>query len=1435
MKSLSYFYLIFLLVFASCLPQEKKAQCGEGEAFNTSKRKCEVTLGASSASINIASVTPSSSYTISSVDSPVTHSVAVNDPNNSGFSLRWTILDRVGQTTLLGVGSTLTFNHTSFTPGVYVIEIQLLNSTGSSILDSRSWSVNIIDKQTPQISQVTATPFSTTITSAPTTINANVSNPDLIASINFEWSVNGTPVAGQSGSFSTSTQALSFSFNPTSSSTYFTGANLYSVQLVLKENATGAIYTSATWSISNAIPGLAIATLGVSSLFPTITTPEAGSFVTVIDKLDIPNGGFLLDTDLNGTVDQIDFCVQVDDISGINGNGVFIDFQSNGVVVATSAYTTVNTPICLGVLNPTFFQSIPTTIVAESQTLSAVVYDKFTGNSGTNKYKGFTELSKFDWITRVRQKNTPPRITIVDENPSNFANNAASNQMNCATKTTTTFSGCSITHGAAVPFEISIDVEDDDYDATTDFDKFKVEFFLGGILIDGTHTLSSSDCSQNFNETLSTTRYTCSLQINPFDLNGPINPAGLSYTITAKVTDADSPFLASTKESNILTWNISTVNDNNTGITVNNFANAPVAGNTVSFIRKGGANIALSPTDTGLKELDNITFNLSIDDPERDSFSVIIERCNPTCDGSTIMVQTHIHNSSSNTNPKIIPISHTISQNAVVGAENASVTYRVTVTDIQDAGTTAQTDSTDVTLIIHNKNEDPVFDKTQFNPSLPLASPLIAFTGFPFTIDPGPITDATLSDGKNISYQWHININGAGFIPIVGATSRVLLWSPGQEVDFSNQEGTAVKIKLCIGDDGITDGTSTAKTANCSLTQLDSANDTTIGAALGAWDVTVFSNMANGRSDAAGAGNKSFSSTDHPKGELAIWVDPRSVDPIIKYMAYVNRSREIVIEKLVTFSTGEKAGSVQTATTTDIEFISFDHSTDANFANNIVTDLSITGDTVNDALYIAYMAPLAGIDHVHIRRIDIGTGKSALRHPGKLGFDKSYNGLLTAPSPIINATGGSITLTQNASTNGLVEIQFTGLPTIGIGLTFTGLTSTSVDMIAGTDFCGTSNAISGCATTAATAASFTAALNASNSIELQGLTATNISGSSVVTLAGMASGEFIQQNLGAKNLGQIYINQNLNKWVVPYINGSLGAPHKNKISLFNGDLNTRLVDSNPSSTHLTTTVASVELANDVDSNGRIILATKRESSGEISLYELDNLHFVIDGVADLFSSTNITDIKIAVSKETSEFDQSAFVVGKNQNGRLAYARIDSDSPGEDFDFTTSIVRADLDPAFSLIDGITNFDITAGALENQLLLAAAVDSNSSGTAEEVVLFQITGDTNPIIDCSFDADQDPDKCMRFTSLSSRKAFDLKLALGDVLEDVTIGTAGATANENTQDIIPFAFHVDDGGGSITNDATPIMGIINISATALTSDILNNTGANTIIPYVR
>ena len=125
----------------------------------------------------------------------------------------------------------------------------------------------------------------------------------------------------------------------------------------------------------------------------------------------------------------------------------------------------------------------------------------------------------------------------------------------------------------------------------------------------------------------------------------------------------------------------------------------------------------------------------------------------------------------------------------------------------------------------------------------------------------------------------------------------------------------------------------------------------------------------------------------------------------------------------------------------------------------------------------------------------------------------------------------------------------------------------------------------------------------------------------------------------------------------------------------------------------------------------------------------------------------------------------------------------------------------------------------------------VDADSN---YEAYLLSVTGDT-PSIDCSYDnADaQNSAKCMQIQT-GTNNVFNMKLSLSEVLKGFTIGTDGATANESTADVIALAYHIDDGGGSESVDALPILGVLNITGYEPSADE-TSPGSGYSLPYVK
>lgn len=1403
MKNITIIYLLMGFIFASCLPQEKTTQCASNEAYNATSRSCVATLGANGSTVNISNVTPASSYAISTNDTAKTHSITVSDNYNNGYTVKWNLTQPNGSVVLLGTGLSLTFNHSSYPSGSYIIEVQLLDSSGVKVFDTRSWTVNITTNSVPSFSFQSATPFSTNTNGSPSTLSATITNTDAIL-YGYQWYINGT-AQGVQTFINDASKLVSFTFDPTNSASYHNGAGIYSAQLILQD-ASSNIYNQASWTISNNIPGFTTSSLGTSTAFATATPSTAASISAIIDTdISQPNA-FLSDVDNDGDLDSIDFCVQVADVSGVDNQGVWVDFLSAGVKVAGGRFTVNDQEICLGDFDNdgTFDTNYQVSIASihthsESLTLSAVVFDEYSGSSANPAYSSGTQLQRYDWSINKRRANTPPKVTI-DESLTNV-HIAGSTSHTCSKISDTSQTNCHITQDTE--FDLAIEVQDDDY-TSTDYSKYQVEFEVDGVDLDGsTPTVSTSDCVYGSSENNTAAKFVCKLTIQSFDrLTGPIDHSSANYTISAKVTDTGSPYSATGVESNSVSWSISTVDESNTDSSILAF-NANTAGldatinTTDSFIAKqSNSGISIDTTAVNLIEGDIIEFAVNVQDAEADSHKIDIARCTSiTCLSTYPTMVSKIIASTSGSTTKMSLINYTISQDDVTSASAATVYYKVTVSS---HGTTVASNpvSEVFSALIQNTNPEPTFDGT---PSPAVGTNLVAFTGFPLTLNPGPITDTSITDGDEVTYQWILSEDaGTSWKVITGANQHSLTWTPSSQLDFSSQSGTPVEIKLCIGDEGfgndLLDGAN-----NCSANNRDSAHSSNFN---DTWNITVYSNMAFGEDPV----------TNDSTGEIAVWVDPTTTNPIVKYMAYSTASNQIVVEKIVTFTDGSRGGTENI--NTEIQSISFPSTS---VASSKVSYLSMSGDSVNKTLYLSYMAPYPGTnaaDAAHIRRIDISGGKTAFLHDGKFGMNTDYS------DPTTKVTVSSAEIANEViNANGLIELDVQSISAATSTIVFSGIFGGSVNLVEGVDFCTTT-----CTTTTQMADSIVDAINSSSSSELQGITAWQ--SSDVVTLSGLVQDDFIQEDINASALGSIMVNQTTGKWEVPFIDNGQPNPNKNTISIMYGDLNQRLTQTAHIKTSLTVTSPSQEIANTLDQNDRIVLVSKAFSTGEIAVYDFSTTagpaYNLASSASDIFTSPNVANFKVSVGRTAA--NTSAYIVGKNiENNEIAFARIPY-SAG--YSLASAYTSTDLDSSFTMFDSTTNFDISAGAQSNELFIGQV-----NSTDQSLYLLQVKG-ASPVINCNIEAIALPatTHCQKIRPLQTSNISDLPVAMADIQEDRVLGSVGDIAAENTKDILVIGFHVND----TQNKATTA--IINVEETDIHGEANSATNFEEIynVPYV-
>lgn len=1496
-------HLLIFVLLAACLPQEKTTQCTEGQAYNATERRCVTTQANSSESISINSVSPTSSYALSLNSPAVTHSIIVNDPFSLGYSIKWNVKQPNGSTFTVGTGLSYTFIQAGRPAGSYILEAQVLDASGGKVLDTRSWTINLTTDAIPTISSTSpATQSTTTSTTTAIPLLARLDNPDGISDVKYQWYVNGNAVAGATALFSATSQDITFNFNARATEAdnitanpYHVGAGTYTIQLALSKTISGTEvqYDNYTWTIQNNLPMFPTVTRGVgTSAGATFgnETPPPGQIITVIDELDIPGGGFLSAN--AGALEAKDICLYVSDHTGVSNSNVYVDFLIDGAGVpnATGLQFTASGAagtLCMGTAaGSTYSINIPSTIQVESRTITAVVYDGFTGATGQPTYNGGAEILRYNWTARVRQKNAAPTITIL---------NTASH-VTCASNDPTSAAGCSATQDAISRFaiEVSDDADGDGFEdfepyntttKPTDYQNFQVDYYLNGQILDGTHPLSNTDCSYGLGEAapnntdpdgagnLGPPRYECPLVINSYDANGPVNPGAITYTIVAKVRD--NPLAAYgggvSAYSNETTWVIPAGNlayaDPDT-VTATPFG--PTQG-TDSVVTNSTGTVVNDPDGDGggapataVTENDVVNFLIRVDDPQRDSHTIEILRCDSATDHVTavacvseVPVATKIVVSSNADQVKQTVVAHQIKQDALKAAANGIVYYKIIVTGDSNENPESVIATS---LNVNNYNPEPELSGTQSPAYNSATTRMMAFAGFPISINPGDVTDASIIDGEEVRYQWIYSTGGA-YNVIPGATSKNLVWAPGSMIDFdTNPNGAEVQVKLCLGDNGYYgadpfDPFDTV-TNDCRVAAPSQSSE---------WYFMVYSNVYQGNS----------LDTEVADGPVAVWIDPSTKDPIVKYMAYVNINKEIVVEKFVTkiSNTNDtddfiKQGSTADASGEEIAHVVFRATTDPLFGTNDVTNLSITGDTTNKALYIAYMAPVSGVDQVHVRRIDIREGKTGFTHQGVFGFDQLYgadtllDNVVPGPglSTSIDGQGRiNINVTDPADQAGInMTLRFTGLSSHGTVETFTEGTNVN-------EFCGGGT----CGSTTATASALAASINASTFASAQGVIA-NASGSSVI-IEGVYEGDYLELDNGATDIGDIMVNKTTGRWEIPMIDSNFTGSNKFKLSMYYGDLNTRLTSSSHAKIAIDGLSANIlpadEIANDIfesnpdnnaatpGGNDRIIIATRNRAvpaspaatDGAITIYQVNaNATYTLAGAAgvgwntgltqpyDLFSDTNVTDIKLKLAQKNSTTDsnKAGYLMGRNASGEFAYARFERDTAGVfNLSFGTvggvagMTIALDLDSAFDLFENnnATQYDISPGGQQYQLFMAATDSINNTAYIATIK------NSNPSVDCSYQNDQDLNFCMKLTANSTADTVEnLPIALSDIHEDVTLADAGLDANENINDIMMAAFHVQNGGS-----ADPFMALINTTPINVTGD--NTTiGQYHNIPYV-
>lgn len=843
--------IAMIAMVSSCLPVQKKTQCGESEAFNASRRQCVPVIGASTSNtVFIGAKSPESSYSVSiSQATPVTHTVAVSDVYNYGYTVRWYVHPPGGTAAAPSQTNSVSFAFYPFqyVAGQYIIEAVLYDQTGLNQLDSVSWNVTVANLTTPTLTS--ASPAATAY-SYLNTITTNVTHQITISSPDFE---NGNyyfyldGILQSTGTFSLQTTIVQYQFIPSNLT-----SGIHTVEVKLHDGTTSdPLFDSYTWVVNIINPEYpVIQPLGAN------TIPKLPETITIVDGINFGAGGWLDNTGSALT----ELCIQVDNSDKLVPAGPDIDVKMavNGIDFETNAAETSagSNKFCADLTslnNAQNYFNLSNPDIGEARTIMVKTYA-----TGTNNL-----VEALSWNVAVRPKNIRPVISIDGSN--------TSGSMACNADTAVSYSGCTVEQSVnvdidsnslsysnnasdvnnVVNFALVLDYDPDIGDPAVNEDRYEVIFQIKKVGVGswedidrtgGTITTSNythSDCTYSSADTAATvdasSKLICALNIDSFNANGPL--ASGDYQLRAYIRDANAGLGsgAAPKDSNTVAWNLTvTERQNPSSISI-----APLA--TVALIPSEFQDYYVNGVDTGINlplkswitqcsdcasnpadvdtifnENDDIVINTVVRDIERDNFSISISIDNNLVGGQSTLASTSIITRNDDKEYYTVRTSVKIPEWVATTAAQAVKIY-VTVQDRPESYTplctTCATASAEFNITVNNNNPMPVFNDDS---NVDLTGYKV-FAGVPFEIpvSASDYTDASLYDGTNVTWKWQVSLDaGASWTDIENANkdnqaTPKLVWTP----DLDITSATDVQLRICLGDDG--SGNDIANIATC--------------------------------------------------------------------------------------------------------------------------------------------------------------------------------------------------------------------------------------------------------------------------------------------------------------------------------------------------------------------------------------------------------------------------------------------------------------------------------------------------------------------------------------------------------------------------------------------------------------------------------------------
>lgn len=1433
MVGLKTFWILIsaLFLFSACVPSTKQTECGSNEAFNSSLRTCVPVVQGPDAFILINTYSPL--YTTSAfkfdVD-PIEFKITVSNPYGQSYTIEW---ERVfnGLPVSIGTNSTTYLQYPSLLStqiGVHVITAKIKNSAGT-VVDTHSFQLKIDEEPKPTINTATLNPSAYVLdlypTDAPQAFNFVVKNNNASTSIllasRISWTVtkNGAAYYSETDSFSNFTSGgTNNAYLGASPVPYFDpavhGVGNYIIRAIVENTSPGEVTDSFQWNVNVRQPDLAKVT--------TIAQPAPGVTITAHDGVSYnqyPTYSWIH----TGTT-KPNFCVSIDDRDGTyagDGKSIQVRFYLDSLGGDICTKKTLDTPgsqtICLidanncdpsganvpfndGLLK---FNNANTT-ATQIHKVTARLFDEATSlefqRSNVVPSNGSYPV---EWVVNTLPANSAPVVTF-----------GATQPTGCSSAGAFTRTGCQVAQGTN--FTVSFVVKDDFYSGITNAAEFLWDVRLKYNGTDVSSPPTNTTCTKAFDTAVTVPaasgpatavtgggqQWTCTIAVPHFISTGPLDPSTGSYSVVASMQDSGSPVGGAPMVSQSLTWNLVVTETNTPGITLNAQTNLLAD----SHVALGG--VVLNPADVNsyATELNTVTFRLNVTDPQLDDFRYRISLC--TLNTPTACTSSSIITSPSyisfiralqpvpTTNPALVSaLLYTLPEDLLLQVSpqldvnlstSGLVYFKVEVIDTPSVPLTATTtDSKIFQIYVRNYNPAPVINTATAVPAV--GSTSVVYSGFPFTIYPGIITDASgPASEKSIQYQWYSKIGAGAWTAISGATTATLKYTPGNIT-------SAIDLKLCVGDRPAANPISSA--GNCSST----------------WTITPKKYLENLGATGLAAGKSMVN-------EAAVWFDENNIAPNTQviYSAYADEDNFIYVEKTIKNTAGNLVLSTQT-----LRFYAL-----ATGTASVVSNISIAG-TAN-SLYVAYLASVdsaPGTMVARVRRIDKSyitpqnRPKVNLSHPAPFGFN--YNKYTLGSGGVVCSV---CTFTDSNGAGSPAQITFSAaMPdTQTIQINNTVFTASAVTT--------GPNAICNngvCPDRGSMATNLADKINNSTLPDIQGIAAYANVATGIVYLYNQTQNDYIDVTdfpAAANGLGKIFVSGNY--WNLPLID----TTEDNKITMLYSNVDVHM------NTALVTGLTLAEMGKTalfdakLNAAGQLVFASvsaELTDAGALYLYRYsyNNPGFVLFDAAgsaspsdqaavQVFSSYSFENVKLATDTTSNSY---YYVLAKEKtiNGgeyHIGRYNIDLDTaitPYENF----------------LSTRLYSTDSTSDVISDTKMRAPELIS-VPGFAEARIFFHSvgTGAVNYPRVARWRAD-DTISCGSCDSLSGglEVLSTSKIGVSQIANNISLGAAGSVANENVRDMVFTLFSAD----LLADDKfKPHLGLINVEAVSIQSTIVEATG---------